>query len=374
MEGTVRIMSHFSYGIRRLCFYKSDNSRFAHISSLKSLLKNAPFPLASPGTERAGFILNSKGFRTPEYQLNKSLDTTRILAIGDSFTFSSSVPFPYHFTVLLEEKLKAWFEEDVEMINLGLACVGPRYEKRLLELEGVQLNPDLVIWTFFVGNDFTDEIPSKDAELTTKYHILLKLSYLSRLVRNGAILYSSLSTSRLQKIDKTRDGPSGTYIGNPNNYDSNKPSIEKNKFLEIQAKRMSIYSKESFPWHHWQDIQNTFIEVRNTCRHFRVPLFVVIIPDENQVNSSLLEEVVKQFDKSVHDFQMDYPQKLLTDFFEKNEIDYLDLLGAFTKLGEEKRLYKLQDTHWNIEGNKLAAAQIFKCLVDKKASLLSELK
>ncbi len=35
---------------------------------------------------------------------------------------------------------------------------------------------------------------------------------------------------------------------------------------------------------------------------------------------------------------MNYPQILLIDFFKKNEIDYLDLLPVFKKVGKGKNL------------------------------------
>ena len=369
LEVTIRILSHYSYGIRRLTFYKYDNSKFDHIDSLESLLKNVPVPLKH--TNWGGFTLNSKGLRTPEYQVNKSPNSIRIITIGDSFTFSSNLPYPYHFTVILEDKLESWLRNDVEIINLGIPSVGPQYEQKMLEIEGMRLNPDLVIWAFFVGNDFTDETPlGKEKEISISQNILTKC-YFCRLIRNGYILYSYIRTPGARKINKTRESTSGTYIGSPNDYDPNKPTFEKGKFIKIQSVRMGIYEKETFPWDQWKSIQQTLIEVRDTCRYYKIPLLVVIIPDENQVNSNLLEEVVKELRKTMDDFQMGYPQKLLTDFFERYEIDYLDLLPVFKKMGDEKSLYTMQDTHWNIDGNLLAAETIFKYLVDRKASLFN---
>ena len=133
LEVTIRILSNYSYGIRRLTFYKFDNPQFDHINSLESLLKNAPSPL-KPNENWGGFILNSKGFRTPEYQLNKSPNMIRIIAIGDSMTFSSAVPYPYHFTVLLEKKSKTWLKnKSFELINLGVPGVGLNMSKRYLK-------------------------------------------------------------------------------------------------------------------------------------------------------------------------------------------------------------------------------------------------
>lgn len=143
LEVSIRILSRYSDKIRILTFYKFDNSQFNHINNLESLLKKAPSNF-KPYQNWGGFILNSKGLRTPEYQTNKSPNSIRVIAIGDSFVSDSgSVPYPYHFTVLLEKKLKIWLKNDnVELINLGVPAVGPQFEKKMLEIEGVRLKPD----------------------------------------------------------------------------------------------------------------------------------------------------------------------------------------------------------------------------------------
>lgn len=366
IEVAVRILSIYNYNIKNLCFHQSDNSSFDHLKTINSLLINAPHPL-KPGSNTSGFILNSRGFRTPEYQVNKPPNSTRIITIGDSFTFSSGpVPYPFHFTRLLEAELKKWFALDsIELINLGLPSIGPLFEQRILELEGIRLNPDLVIWCFFVGNDFTDETPLQKKENFSFKRNLLKISYLSRLVRNGYILYSHLSTKGLKEIETKKTGQPGTYVGLPRKYDPVRPTFEKERFLNIQTKRMRLFSKDSFPWQQWERIQTTLMEVKNTCLSLNIPLLFVIIPEENQVNSTLLEEVIERLGKSSKDFDMDFPQTILTEYLAKNDIEYLDLLSVFNRIGEEKTLYLLQDTHWNVEGNRLAAETILQYLTDR---------
>jgi hypothetical protein len=52
----------------------------------------------------------------------------------------------------------------------------------------------------------------------------------------------------------------------------------------------------------------------------------------------------------------DQPNRLLTDALRAAGVRVLDLLPAFRSGAE--RLYKPQDTHWNLAGNRLAAATI----------------
>jgi hypothetical protein len=62
----------------------------------------------------------------------------------------------------------------------------------------------------------------------------------------------------------------------------------------------------------------------------------------------------------------DYPNALLKNYLEKHRIHYVDLTGPMRQAAQTKRLYVLRDTHWNIEGNKLAAEIIFTCLQEHK--------
>ena len=93
---------------------------------------------------------------------------------------------------------------------------------------------------------------------------------------------------------------------------------------------------------------------------------MVIIPDESQVNPALFSEVAKELGKTSSDYDTVLPQSLITDFFIKNDVEYIGLLESFRRIGAKTRLYLIQDTHWNIEGNRLAADMIFNHPVDRK--------
>ena len=369
LEGSVRILSTYSYGVKRLTFYRYDNVLPNNINSLESLLSSAPFPMA-PATNEGGFILNSRGLRTPEYEVTKAPGTTRIVGIGDSFMFSSGhVPYPQHFTVVLQERLETWLGKSVEMINLGIPSVGPRYEQRMLEVEGVRLNPDLVIWAFFVGNDFVEEIPLSASGASVKQRVLMNC-HLCRVVRNAYILLSYTQSPASPETAPPRGGPAGTYVGSPDDYDPTNPTLPRSSFIEIQSNLSGIYAPETFPWDSWLSIQQTMIDVRDLGRQLGIPILVVIIPAEIQVDDELLGEVVGGMGRTVEDFEMDSPQRLLTQFFRTNDMPYCDLLSVFREMQEEAILYHAQDTHWNSAGNELAGQAIFDCLVQSEDGIL----
>ena len=98
------------------------------------------------------FHLNSRGFNDVEFSARKATGTIRILGIGDSFAFGV-VPYEYNYLTLLEEYLRQ-SGHNVELINIGIPSIGPREYLSLLVNEGFALEPDRVLLSFFIGNDF----------------------------------------------------------------------------------------------------------------------------------------------------------------------------------------------------------------------------
>src|SRR6185295_6416669 len=107
-----------------------------------------------PGTMVFGMPLNSGGFKDIEHPRDKPAGTWRIVALGDSFSFGS-VPYQDNYLTLLGRRLGK-DTRPVEVINMGVSGAGPQDYLALLLDEGLAYRPDVVLVSFFVGNDFTD--------------------------------------------------------------------------------------------------------------------------------------------------------------------------------------------------------------------------
>ena len=78
----------------------------------------------------------------------KPAGTTRVLALGDSFTFGDGVDDPETWPALLDERLG----ERVEVLNLGASAYA--HDQMLLALldDGLALEPDVVVLGFFASD------------------------------------------------------------------------------------------------------------------------------------------------------------------------------------------------------------------------------
>jgi hypothetical protein len=88
---------------------------------------------------------NSRGLRDAEYAVEKSPGRTRILALGDSFTFGHGIAYGERFTDILESGF-----DDVDVITM--AVPGSGHDQQLMQFanEGLEYRPDHV-FVFVTG-------------------------------------------------------------------------------------------------------------------------------------------------------------------------------------------------------------------------------
>jgi hypothetical protein len=301
-----------------------------------------------PNAEDYQFNLNSQGFKDIEFSQQKDSQTYRILGIGDSFTFGV-VPYPYNYLTVLEEQLNQ-AGKNIEIINMGIPGMGPRDYLSILSNEGLGLNPDRVLISFFIGNDFSDNDLTKNVRRKN-------YSYVIEFFRS------------LIKIQQNYEG----HIFNPPErgiYQDNQPTLSEESFLEVEEERSFQYltdeeSQEEFK-ELFEDAVNDLKKIKALCDYQNIALTVVIIPDEVQVNPELQAKIIERFEldnSSLIDFKL--PNQLLQAELQQSNIDSIDLLDEFITVSQQERLYKPLDTHWNIAGNQLAADIIQEILTEK---------
>ena len=130
-----------------------------------------------PNSPDYDFHLNSKGFKDIEFTIQKAEDTYRIVALGDSFAFSV-VPYRHAYLTLLEEILNQGGKR-TEVINMGIPGNGPKDYLALLESEGLELKPDMVLVSFCIGNDFIEE--KEERKLYQYSYVASFIDYLIRI-------------------------------------------------------------------------------------------------------------------------------------------------------------------------------------------------
>ena len=297
-----------------------------------------------PFSQDYSFRLNSHGFKDVEFDVGKG-DTYRIIGIGDSFAFGV-VPYEDNYLTLVEERLcRNGF--GVELINMGIPSMGPKEYSALLMAEGLKLDPDLVLLSFFVGNDFLESV--REVERSA-----VDYSYVASLLRYALSIRPHLERR--------------TIKGNPV-YDDASATFDPKTFLKIERWRSSICFQSPKAFNTLLDAAVSQLEeISKVCRRRNISLIVVIIPDEFQVNSELQGDIFESLGKTREKSAVDFtrPNRVLARELDSLGIEYLDLLPAFAEASRAARYYRLRDTHWNIAGNELAAELIGQYLLSRR--------
>jgi hypothetical protein len=284
-----------------------------------------------PGAPHFDARLNSRGFNDVEREVTRPVHVRhRVVAIGDSFAFGV-VPRADNYLSLLERALTP--DGSVEVINMGVAGTEPRDYLAILVEEGLAFRPDLVVVGFYVGNDFEARArkPYEHSYVATLGHFLWTLGRAGRSVVVSA------------------DATSGAY-------DDGAPSLDEEAFRRILMDRAVIYMGEDAALAGPAARAASYLrEMRDLSAGAGADLLVVLLPDEVQVDEALQRDVARAWGVSRESIDLTRPTRVITEALSREGIRVLDLLPAFAGEGARARLYKPRDTHWNIEGNRLAA-------------------
>jgi hypothetical protein len=282
------------------------------------------------------FRLNSRGYLDTEFG-PKRPGWHRIVAIGDSFGHGV-VPYRYNFLTLAESELQKT-RSDVEIYNLGIPRIGPREYVAVLANEGLAYEPDTVLVSFFVGNDF------RDAMRDYQQRALYEHSYVLSLLRH--LIY-------VAPLSKGVDLP----LRHDRYFDTAK-SIDDEGYRRAKLQAAELFRESPSELRTQVDIAFGYLaEIQRMCAARRVKLLVAVLPDEMQLYEAVRHRFVGDARNDGAPLDMSLPNRMLDEALESAHIPHLDLLPAMLDAARRTPLYKPNDSHWNIAGNALAAREI----------------
>lgn len=300
----------------------------------------------------------SRGYLTEEI-FQKKPDVVRILGLGDSFArYWWEKGKNYHS--FLQAKYLATDKGTVEIVNAGMESIGPGYYWHILNKYGDSFKPDVVLVSFFIGNDFHEaelfisigNFISEPKDLTKKYseYYQFRKWRLFKLLRNKYIHFRE-DQRKKQEVKSLPPKQIGIF--------------SQDTFLELERDTIWMFEENGKKELHqkWHECSDIILKMKDWCDRRKINLVIFISPDQIQVDQELRKLVLTRYKKLTEkDLNLSYPNNLIVNFCREHNINCLDLLGPFQEQGKIERLYTLNDTHWNEAGNRLAAEKIFEYL------------
>lgn len=214
---------------------------------------------------------NSHGLRDDEMPMTKPPGETRILALGDSFTFALGVQFDDLYVQQLERKLQTLHpDRTFQVINAGVAGYNTTQELVFLLTDGIQYQPDVITVGFYWNDLLGNEKPlptidgpirrdiSRPAESNDPGHLLP--AWIRNRLRQSLVLY--LGITRAKNLVAA--------LGSP---DSEIVAIQR-AILTGDAGALAPY---------WRATGERLREIARVARERDIPVLLVSFPMENTV-------------------------------------------------------------------------------------------
>jgi hypothetical protein len=300
--------------------------------------------------------INAQGLREPAPVGPPAAGHTRLLALGDSFTFGMGVNAEQAFPRLLDGSLAA-DGSPVEPVNAGVFGYGTDNEAAWLRTYGWPLQPKIVLVGFFVGNDVKDVMLGMDK--TT-------VDAAGRLVATDKSRAAMAAGDDAAGETPQGGGLKGWLEQNSHAYLFLRGLYYNAVAPKAKAQQPTIFDAASFfllaePPEiaaGWDKTTALLDAMRADAQAHGATLVVVAIPAREQVQDSSWTEMQTQFALAADQVQRDRPQQKLAAWQARTGAPLIDLLPAFRAAGQSTKLYFRTDRHWTPAGHQLAATTI----------------
>ena len=336
---------------RKLSFRRPPNNFWSgRPRSDMSRAWNLPFRASTPQT----FTTDSQGFRN-----RKNLQQADIVLIGDSYIEGHYVSDEQTCAEILGQ------HTGFSVANLGVSGYGMLQELEILQSYALPLNPQLVAWFFFEGNDLYDDqdfennmiyikknddfkngdnIGKQDRnKLSKPFDIKWKKFFKTSFTRNSFLLLRRLCHPVVINGVTTF----GWYRDNQGN-------LHRQYFYSNYAMlTFGEYEKKRFG-----KTKETLRRAKEICQERNIQLVIFYIPMKFRVYG---DYCVFPPHSPCIDWQPWDLVTYFTKFCVEEQIEFVDLTGPMRRAAETGNvLYAPEDSHWSIEGHVFVADLIRK--------------
>ncbi|MCC7486347.1 MAG: hypothetical protein IT529_15350 [Burkholderiales bacterium] len=293
------------------------------------------------------YTTNSRGLRDREHSLDERAGVTRIVTLGDSFTWGYGVRREAAYPALLERRLAA-----TEVINLGVTGFGLRQAFEFLKLEGALYRPDAVILGL-CQNDIYEGRPRVDPPTEARMprapdragSFAAVKSWLSRELVLYRLMQQAINTHRQLLNVLVATGLKDALHGFDGLDYSLMPALIRYP-PQLQGA--------------WEEAEADLLRMRDWLAERGIRFVVALIPARQAIESRSFEHSIAYTVYESSDFDLGKPYRNLEWFAKSHSIEVMNAYPAFMRRygADPRTLYLPQDSHFNEAGHEVFADEI----------------
>lgn len=302
-------------------------------------------------------ITNSLGFmQHREFKMEKAPDIIRIGFFGDSYTANERMPAEYSFTEPLDYLLNKTGKK-FEVLNFGVDGYGTDQIYIQYLQDGVKLNLDEVFY-MYCSNDLRNILENNLIHIGEDEKIVFTTreenGFFTKVVRKLYFTYLLIDFSNRYGYklgDLFGFYSEGNYIG--------AGGLQIAKIEELENAPTLLNWRRRFHHPLYMEVESNFSKG--------------IIDKNVSFTLKLFNKILEEFRNIANENGADFHIVTLPSIAEDKMFDYLSgkgfsvfgLYSKFSKYYSNNEYRFKNDYHWNEEGNKLAAVEIFRLIADK---------
>jgi hypothetical protein len=273
-----------------------------------------------PNTEFRGQAVNQLGYWGEEFNREPKPGVFRIAAVGDGVMLSGTAETNF----LAQMKRRS---PNLEVYNFGLEGAGPREYAAQVACDITDCRPNLVLAFFSVGDDVTQELPVP-----------------------GYFEWKGLGLYQLALRTLSASNPSLLCTGAPS---SDADDGDRYLLRAVSSLRVCRAPIDNEMHQRWQASMKHLDDLIEQCRERSIPMALVIVPGEFQVNRTLREILLRRAGVKECQLDLELPQRRLAKFAEERDVPTIDLLPVLVR--SEEFPYSRNASSLNDIGNAMTA-------------------
>ncbi len=300
------------------------------------------------------YTTNAQGLREPGPVGPPAPHTTRVLAIGDSFTYGDGVTMQQAWPALLAGTAAP--DGPVDPVNAGVPGYGTDQALAWLQTYGWPLQPRVVILGFYVGNDVRDNLLGMDKT---------EANAAGQLVETAATAQTIGRSPPTPGLKGWLERNSNAYVFLRNLLHPSNQVQTPGLYTSGPHEDVTFFLKDGLPGlaAGWDKTYALLDQMQAAVQAHGARLVVVAMPTRDQVEDQYWQEMKTLYGLQDTQLVRDLPQQKLAAWSAQSGATLVDLYPAFVRAAQSQTLYYHTDPHWNPAGHALAAQEIRAALV-----------